>query len=316
MRQSPPVDLSNWASTFSCYTAALAVWLAVRRKDWWRPLLAGTPTLVIRPATDGLMRFEHHPRPPLEMLGLQVRYSDDWPAACAGLHTELAERGAVIICGDTYRLPWQRGYRRRHAPHWFTVLRHGADLLVDDPLEMRTEDGPQAPYRAAITPGALAEWSAGPVRYRPAQRLRELSAAGAEPLGIGARYRWMSAGTPLAAGEAGTEALTGPASIRALAEHCRRHGLEVLATEQSDDLWQALRQRELFLAAARHDPDLVAPDVRAHWRAAIEVWRRVPPVLFHTRLCLRRAMPIDRQRVAAVIEAVAAFESAGAVVSR
>jgi hypothetical protein len=310
MRQMPPADLSRWAGTFSCYTAPLAVWLAARREDWWRPLLTGAPTLAVRPAGDGLMRFEHHPRPPLAMLGLRIRQAEDWFTAGAGHRAELAASGAVVVCGDTYRLPWQRGYRRWHAPHWFTVVAEGAGWVVDDPLDLQTMAGPQSPYRAPVTADQLTRWGIGPARYSRAQHLRELSVAGAEPLGIGVRYRWLVAGDPAPVRDAGPAALTGPAAVRALADLCRQDGPDTLAIQQADDVWQALRHRELFLAATAADPDLAPPDVREHWQAAVALWRRIPPALLHTRLRLEKNMPVDRHRVAEVFEAVAGFEVA------
>lgn len=314
MCRIPPADLSRWSGTFSCYTAALAVWLAVRQERWWRPLLAGTPTLTVRPAADGLVRFEHHPRPLLETLGLGVRYTDDWSTARAGFHAELAARGAVVVCGDTYRLPWQRGYQRWHAPHWFTVVRQGDDWVVDDPLAMHTVAGPQAPYRAPIAVDELAAQGIGPVEYQPAQRLREASIVGSEPPGIGARYRWLVAaestpdpGTGPAA-PTGPTALTGQAALRALADMCRQSGPDTLVGPQADDLWQALRQRELLVAAGEVDPDLVPQAVREHWRAGVVLWRRIPPVLMDARLRVEDGMPINCGRIAEVLEAVAEFE--------
>src|SRR5579859_5130784 len=94
-RASPAVELSSWAATLSCYTAALAVWLAQRCEQRWRPLLAGGPVLAVTPAADGLLRFEHHARPPLQSLGLTVRQADDWATARAAQLAELSERGAL-----------------------------------------------------------------------------------------------------------------------------------------------------------------------------------------------------------------------------
>lgn len=34
--------LGRWAGTLDHHTAALAVWLAARRRCWWRPLLTAT----------------------------------------------------------------------------------------------------------------------------------------------------------------------------------------------------------------------------------------------------------------------------------
>jgi hypothetical protein len=77
---------------------------------------------------------------------------------------------------------------------------------------------------------------------------------------------------------------------------------------QADDLWQALRQRELLVAAGEVDPDLVPQAVREHWRAGVVLWRRIPPVLMDARLRVEDGMPINCGRIAEVLEAVAEFE--------
>src|SRR5882724_3583497 len=131
--------LSRWAGDLGCHTAALAVWLAAEHERWWRPLLAGAPLLAVTPQPDGLVRFEHHSRPPLEALGLTPRYADEWATARGAYRRELAECRALVVCGDAYNLPWQRGYHRWHAPYWFTVLLEGGRWLIEDPLAMKAQ---------------------------------------------------------------------------------------------------------------------------------------------------------------------------------
>jgi hypothetical protein len=304
-----PAGLSRWGEVLSCYTAALAVWLAVREDRWWRPLLAGGPVLAVTPDADGLLRFEHHRRPPLAALGLTVRYTDYWAAAHAAYQAELARSGALIVCGDVHNLPWQRGHRRWHASHWFTVVRHDHDWLVDDPLAMSTLAGPQQPSRTPVRPGQLARWSLAPPAYSPVQRLREWSMAGYEPPGLDARYRWLTAGeVPGSERPADPARLAGADAVTALADRLRVGSTGDPVYRQADDLWQALRQRELLVAAAEVDADLLPPAAAEQWRRAIAGWRRIPPVLMHARLRAEAGLPVDRARVADTMLAVAPFE--------
>jgi hypothetical protein len=308
-RVSPAAaELSSWGDTFSCYTAALAVWLAGRQDRWWRPLLAGGPILAITPAADGLLRFEHHPRPLLETLRLTVRHADNWTAAHAAQRTELAEQGALIVCGDVYNLPWQRGHRRWHVPHWFTIIQHDRRWLIIDPLAMNTPAGPQRPSQVPVDPAQIALWSSAPPSYPPAHRLRELSMAGYGPPGPGARYRWLESAWAPRTGQRDPGRLGGSAAVNALAARFRTARHDDPIHHQADDLWQALRQRELLIAAAEVDPGLVHPAALDHWRRAVIGWRRIPPALMHARLRGQAGLPIDRDRLADALVTVAAFE--------
>lgn len=307
-RASPAVELSSWATTFSCYTAALAVWLAQRQDRWWRPLLTGGPVLAVTPAADGLLRFEHHPRPPLEALGLAVRQAGDWATARDGQQAELAERGALIVCGDVYNLPWQRGYQHWHSPHWFTIVPDGGRQQIVDPLAMITSEGPQHPCLVPVDPAMIARWALAPPGYAPVHRLRELSMAGYEPPGLGGRYRWLESDWAPRSGQHAPGRLAGSAAVSQLAARFRAAGPDDPLHAQADDLWQALRQRELLLAAAQADPGLVPPTVAEHWRRAVTGWRRIPPALLRARLRGRAGLPADRDRVADTLAAVAPFE--------
>ncbi|MCD7445161.1 hypothetical protein K4B79_44095 [Streptomyces lincolnensis] len=301
--------LASWSEVFNCYTAALATWLAVRTTAWWRPLLAGGPTLAVREADEGLLRYDHHPRPPLEVLGLVVRHGDDWRQVYEAQQAELAAHGALVVCGDTYHQPWHRGYRRRHAPHWITVVRDGHGDAVEDPLSLITEAGPQRPRRIEVAPAQFAQWARALPGTDPVHRLRERSVAGGGDLALGARYRWLAVrdgpGEQAAAVPDPTR-LTGADAVLAVAARFRPGAVRDL--RQADDLWQALRQRELLLAAAEADPGLLDEEALRHWRAATAWWRRVPPLLARLRLREAAGLATDTTRLVGVLTELAPFE--------
>jgi hypothetical protein len=308
-RSEPRVYLSRWAGSFSCHTAALAVWLSARRDRWWRPLLAGGPVLAITPQPDGLVRFEHHPRPPLEVLGLTPRYADDWATARSAYRRELAECRALVVCGDAYNLPWQRGYQRWHAPYWFTVRTDGDRWLIEDPLVANAQGGKRVLRRVPVEPGQLMQWSVAPHSYTAIQHLREVSIVGYAPPGIGARYRWLARTRTPRPGRVEPTRLVGPDAINGLAIRFRMAPPDDPIHRQADDLWQALRQRELVIAAAEADPELVPPAVRDHWRRAVAGWRRIVPPLMQARSRAGSGPPVDPRQLADAVAAVAEFEA-------
>lgn len=303
--------LGRWAGTLDHHTAALAVWLAVRRRCWWRPLLAGTPVLAVTPQPDGLVRFEHHPRPPLEALGLELRYADDWATARGAYRRELAESGALVICGDAYNVPWQRGHRRWHAPYWFTVLRDGADWVVEDPLSTEAQGRPAGPLRVRVEPGQLLRWSRAPQLYTAVQHLRELSVVGHGPPGLGVRYRWLARARAPHPGRPEPTRLVGADAVNGLAIRFRTAPPDDPIHRQVDDVRHVLRQRELVVAAGGVDPDLVPPHVREHWRLAVAGWRRVVAALVRVRSGAGGGSPVDSRELADTTGAVARFETVG-----
>ncbi|WP_213451339.1 hypothetical protein [Rhizomonospora bruguierae] len=301
--------LSRWAGSLSCHTAALAVWLAARHERWWRPLLAGTPLLAITPQPDGLVRFEHHPRPPLEVLGLAPRHADDWATARGAYRRELADSGALVVCGDAYNLPWQRGYRRWHAPYWFTVLVDGGRWLIEDPLATNAPNGPRTLRRVPVEPGQLMQWSVAPQSYTAIQHLRELSIVGYGPPGLGVRYRWLARTPAPHPGRAEPTRLVGADAVNGLAIRFRVAPPDDPIHRQADDLWQALRQRELVVAAGEVDRELVPGAIREHWRRAVAGWRHIVPPLMQARSTTGSGPPGDPRQLADAVAAVAQFEA-------
>lgn len=304
--------LDGWGGRFSCYTAALASWLARDSERWWRPLLAGGPQLAVTRQPSGAWRFDHSPRPWAPGLGLRVHFAADWSTARDGLEAAL-ETGSAIVAGDVFHLPWQKGHRGWHAPHWVTVHRRHGILVVDDPLDFLTEAGPQAPYRGVLTLAELAELA----RSLPAGDeifwLRERSAIGDGEFGAGAAYRWLAPSdgptdgvTPSPA--AASDRLVGPDALHALADDLQSAGADAPIFRQLDDFWQALRLRELAAAAAVRDPEFFAEGAAEHWEEVVTAWRDIPVLLQHARIRANAGLARAGERAAGALQALAPLE--------
>ena len=303
-------DLASWSQRLTCYTAALGGWLATRRPDWWRPLLANGPFLGIRPA-GSLWQFDHSPAPWVPAFGLSVHGCDDWEVAGAAMAGHRAS-APVIVAGDVYRLPWQQGYRRRHAPHWFVLPSYRAPAEIRDPLELTGPEGVQKPYRAPLEEQALAEWTEALPIGDPVHELRERSVIGPAAAQLGRRYRWLApddtGAAPAAEEQEPYERLEGPDACHALADRLAEAGTDPAAYLQVDDFWQAARQRELVVAAAAADPGLLSAAGLTHWCAALEVWRQLPALLLRARMMARDGQPHGARPVIAALRRAAVFE--------
>ena len=278
--------LAEWGERFHCYSAALATWIAQSETRWWRPLLAGGPELGATRQAGGVWRLDHSPRPWLPALGLSVRSASAWPEARDKLAADL-DAGPVILAGDMFVLPWQLEHGSRHAPHWTTVYREGGDLVVDDPLILINEAGTQQPYRGVFALDDFSEIGTALPAGNEIYWLRERSVIGAQDPAEGAAYRWLAAGRT-AADERYDDPgrLTGPDALQALADDLEEHGGESALLRQADDLWSALRLRELAAAAAEQDPeffDIGAAEAERRLEA-LAVWRDLPVLLAHARI--------------------------------
>ena len=277
---------ADWGEQFHCYTAALGVWISRNEDRWWRPLLDGGPELAVTPQPSGVWRFDHSPRPWLEVLGLSVRSASTWAEARVELAADFAA-GPVILAGDIFTLPWQLEHGSRHAPHWVAIYREGADLVADDPLILMNEAGTQQSYRGVFTLDDLAEIGTAMPAGNEIHWLRERSVIGAQDPAEGAAYRWFAAGPAVADPRYDDPGrLTGPDALRALADDLDARGAESAVLLQADDLWQAVRQRELAAAVAKQDPeffDVGAAEAERRLEA-LAVWRDLPVLLAHARI--------------------------------
>jgi hypothetical protein len=237
--------------------------------------------------------------------------SDDWNEARRVLMSELQSEGAVIIAGDVWHLPWQRGFQRWHAPHWFVLQRDAKGLFIDERIDLMTPEGPQRPERVYVEPETLYEYARSLQPLNEVVRLRELSIAGKDDLASGAHYRWLRT-TPLceslhAAPEPPLR-LEGASACFALAGYFETKGMDASAYEQADDLWQALRQRELIAGAFEQDARLGGEEVRCHWQEALVEWRKIPVLLLHAKLRAGKGSSRPAMMLGAALRRVAKFE--------
>jgi hypothetical protein len=298
--------LAGWGGRLTCFTAALGTSLAGRDPRWWRPLLEGGPGLAIRHVGDHWL-FAHSARPWMPALGLRFQARDDWEEAKAALLAEIDGQGSVIVAADIWGLPWHGGYQRRHAPHWIVLRADEHGHFIEDPLEMMTLEGMQGGQCVDVDLDACEPILRALCPVDPIFELRERSIAGSKPLALQMRYRWLQHVAPEAE-EYPAGMIQGAAACDALADHFDAHGSRPEAYAQADDLWQAVRQRELAVAAAEFDPTLMSPGERSHWEAAIERWRRIPPLLMHASLRAQSKDPQPAKLLSAELRRLAEFE--------
>ncbi|WP_167769065.1 BtrH N-terminal domain-containing protein [Nocardia sp. CS682] len=300
--------LAPHGDKLTCFTAALASALVARGETrWWRPLLAGGPTLAVSPAEDDLLLFEHDATPPLPALGLRVNGTDDWATAYHALEEQVAERGSVVLLADIFHLPWQHGYQRWHAPHWLAIVETLDGWVVEDPLTMTTELGKQAGQRVPVLSAAeLRDWSVGLGADDTVALLRERAMAGSNAIHAGRTYRWLES-HPVAPLSPREDRLVGGDALVALASRYQFAATPDDFT-QLDDLWQALRQRELLLWAADLDPELLDADGRDHWERAVTQWRKLPPLLMHARMRAAAGRTAHTAHIAETLLSLAEFE--------
>lgn len=300
--------LATHGDKLTCFTAALASALVARGETrWWRPLLAGGPTLSVSPAEDDLLLFEHDATPPLPALGLRVNGDDDWATAYHALEEQVAEHGSVVLLADIFHLPWQHGYQRWHAPHWLAVVETVEGWVIEDPLTMTTELGKQTGQRIPVLAAAeLREWSVGLGQDHTVALLRERAMAGSTAIHTGKTYRWLES-HPVAPLSPREDRLVGADALIALAS---RYQFASTAADftQLDDLWQALRQRELLLWASDLDADLLDAAGREHWERALTQWRKLPPLLMHARMRAAAGGTVQTAHIAETLLSLAEFE--------
>ncbi|MBF6548182.1 hypothetical protein [Nocardia brasiliensis] len=300
--------LSTHGDKLTCFTAALASALLARGETrWWRPLLAGGPTLAVTPAEQDLLLFEHDATAPLPALGFAVHGDDDWATAYHALEEQVAAHGSVVLLADIFHLPWQHGYQKWHAPHWLAIVATVDGWVVEDPLTMTTELGLQAGQRVPVLSAAeLREWSVSLGPGDTVALLREQAMAGTSQIQAGRTYRWLQTG-PAALLAPRADRLVGADALVALASRYQFASTPDDFT-QLDDLWQALRQRELLLWAAEFDDEVLDDAGREHWEPAVARWRKLPPLLMHARMRAAAGGTVQTARIAENLLALSEYE--------
>ena len=308
-------ELTSFSDTFTCYSSALATWLAAERVDWAEVVDPGLwLALIDEPGL--LFGFSHFPPELRRTLGLVRTGAQDAEAAVAGVRGEIDRSGRVIVAGDGYHLPWHVAHGRRHVPHCYVLLAApgGAELL--DPFACRNELGLQQSARRPIGAAELAPLLEGLPGDDPVLALRESLALG-DVAGApdGRAYQWFERGE--AAPMPGAAGVEGPEAVLRLAAQFREHGQDPAAYAQSDDIWSIARHRAFLrlhaerTAAANGDEPL-ASWVQAHATPLARRWGHMAPLLMQATLTLASGRAATAS-VPDALEGLAELERAAAV---
>jgi hypothetical protein len=278
--------LLSRSEEFTCYSAAVGVWLAVETELWAAAVNPGL-WLTVTDEPDGLLGFGYFPPALRARLGLIRAGADDPQAALAGVLDELARSGRVIVAADGYHLPWHVACGREHVPHWFTLTGAPDQLEVADPFACRNELGVQTPEHHSLDAEALTALLPAIPGTNAVHRLREELAFGdRSAAGLELGHQWFAASAVSStSAPAGTE---GPAAIRRLAEHFEARGQDPAAYAQADDIWSIARHRAFLVryAESLEEPE-AAGWVAEHGAALARRWAHIAPLLMQAVLSLR-----------------------------
>lgn len=313
--RDPWDSLTAFCDTFTCYSSALATWVACAEQDWEAVVEPGL-WLTVTEAPGKLLGFAHFPPDLRARLGLIATGADDQAAAVEGVLAELARSGRVIVAGDGFNLPWHVAFGRVHAPHWFVLVDGAGGLTMYDPFACRNELGVQAVAREPVTRDALAQLLRALPADDPVHQLRERLALGDAPGPLEEhRHRWFVRGE-VAAGRA-PEGADGPDAVERLARHFRDHGHEPDAYAQADDIWSIARHRA-FLAhhaqqvAERRGSGELAAWVSEHAAPLAKRWAHMAPLLMQARLALQAGRSASSSVPETLEELAARERTAGA----
>ena len=304
--------LTSFSDTFTCYSSALATWVAGEHERWERVVNPGL-YLSVTEAGAGRFAFGHFPAGLRQTLGLSRTGADDPAAAVEGVLAELGRSGRVIVAGDGYRLPWHVAFERRHVPHWFVIVGGPAGAAVVDPFACRNDLGVQSAHTALVEPERLAALLSALPHDDPVLMLRESLAFGDEARGPDTRgHQWFVRGE---VGEwrapAGAE---GPQAILRLARHFAESAQLPQAYAQADDLWSIARHRA-FLAryarevAGRKGSQALAAWVSEHAEPLAKRWGHIAPLIMQATLALSAGRAASAS-VFDTLEALAGLELA------
>lgn len=289
------IDESRWerlaasGEAFTCYTSAIATWVAQKHEDWGAATNAGL-RLTLTDAGGGLFGFACL-RPQLRAeLGLRRTGAQDGAEAVDGVLEELRRGGRVIVAGDGFHLPWQVAFGRAHGPHWFVLTGTPDAPQVIDPFAARNELGVQTATRVTLSRAELGGLLRALPGTDPVHRLRESLALGDETSeAIECAHQWfVSAEVQDWVPPQGAD---GPNAVARLALHFREHGQNPNAYSQVDDIWSIGRHRAFLVDRARarshHDgDDELSAWVSEHGEPLAKRWGHMAPLLMQARLSL------------------------------
>ncbi|MHB8243211.1 MAG: hypothetical protein ACYDHN_14630 [Solirubrobacteraceae bacterium] len=281
--------LSAFSETYTCYSSAVATWVAHDRADWPSAVNPGLALGVLE-AGDGLFGFSHFPPGLRAELGLvRVGLEGSEADMLGGVLSELERSGRVIVAGDGFRLPWHVAHGRRHVPHWYVLAGEPDRLEAIDPFACRNDLGLQAATRTPIARADLGELLVGLPGGDPVLELRERLALGDEcPMPSGS-CQWFVRGEVTDSREpAGAK---GPAAVLALARSFHEHGQELDAYRQADDIWSIARHRAFLARHAAAVADDTAREGLAEWarehgQTLAKRWSHMAPLLMQATLAL------------------------------
>jgi hypothetical protein len=308
-------ELVAFSDTFTCYSSAVASWLAHERRDWPTALNPGL-ALTVTHAEGGLFGFAHFPAGLRAELGLvRVGLDGAGSEAIEGVLAELERSGRAIVAGDGFALPWHVAYGRRHVPHWYVLAGPPDRLEAIDPFACRNDLGVQSATRHAISREELPEMLVGLPGGDQVLELRERLALGDDCwAGQSGGCQWYVRGE--VTDSRAPEGSEGPDGLLMLASHIREHAQEPHAYEQADDIWSIGRHRA-FLArhtaavATQTADDALATWVQEQVEPLVKRWSHMAPLLMQARLALAAGRSASHS-VPDTLEALAALERAAA----
>lgn len=283
----PWEELTSYSETYTCYSAAVATWVAWADESWSATVNPGL-WLTLTDGPEGLFGFAHFPPGLRQALGLVRAGSEgaDPAQAVEGVLEELGASGRVIVAGDGFNLPWHVAFGRRHVPHWFMLADAEDGPVIVDPFACRNELGLQTASRRPAPREQLPELLPALAGEDPVHRLRESLALGDEAgAPDGWPYQWFVHGdvgdclAPLGA--------HGPEAVMRLARHFRERGQELAAYAQADDIWSIARHRAFLCRHAETVGDAQAETwLREHGVPLAKRWGHMAPLMMQAALAL------------------------------
>lgn len=276
-------SLTSLGETFTCYSSAIATWVAWSEPVWRDTVNPGL-WLTLSEAGHGLFGFSHFPPSQRGSLGLVRHASDDAEGAVEAVLEEVGRSGRAIVAGDGFHLPWHVAHGKQHVPHWFVLATASGTLTVVDPFACRNDLGWQSPARQAVEESALPQLIIALPHDNPVFVLREAFAFGddARPLAPG-RFQWFAHED--VEGVRAPQGSAGPDAVLRLAEQFRDHGQDPAAYRQVDDLWSIARHRA-FLAGWASRVGELQGWVEQHAQPLARRWAHIPPLLMQATLAL------------------------------